>query len=613
MPSIQLATLSACLSAADIANDVHELYVDYGALVGLNLYNHVGNLLGFVPEWIFSRHYYGPEEGNWLTEMLAENPLLEALPTPMGDQVLAAFDPLTEAFLDDVIASTDWSSYDIVGCSLTISQLGASMAFARRLKLAHPSVRVVFGGSQCAGPMGRAILRICPYVDAVVHVEGELVLPTIVRRWREGMTPAGLPGVSVRTERGIETGPEAGLIRTEGAKLPLDYDEYFRRLARLGLDGKMNPWLPFESSRGCWYGQKVQCTFCGLHEIMKFRAWDGDSVLHELERLYARYGVGRFYSMDLIMPREYLQSLLPEIVRRGHDDWMFFYEIKANVRRSELQLMAEAGVRWVQPGIESLDGDLLRLMRKGVSPAQNVALLKWSAELGIFCGWNLLFGLPGETEESYQRMARLIPKLWHLQPPSGGGPFQLHRFSPYFEHPDQHGLRWLGADRMFALAFPVPKEDLDELVYLHEFELTDGAVKVDARGVEAAVRDWQRAHSRGASLIFTEHPDGTGEIVDHRNVDDEPLTYSLDATATQLYRRLDAMIGERRLADRLAEEDPALLAALGGRNGLADRLASWADAGLVVSLDGRLVALATYAARVETSRRRTRTLTPEPV
>lgn len=158
------------------------------------------------------------------------------------------------------------------------------------------------------------------------------------------------------------------------------------------------------------------------------------------------------------MPREYLRNLLPEIAARGHD-WMFFYEIEANMRRSEPETLAAAGVRWVQPGIESLDADLLSLMRKGVKPYQNVQLLKWCQELGIYCGWNLLFGLPGEGQASYTRMAELIPKLTHLQPPSGGGRFQLHRFRPYFEQPEGHGVRWEGVHRMFAYAFPADKAD----------------------------------------------------------------------------------------------------------------------------------------------------------
>jgi ribosomal peptide maturation radical SAM protein 1 len=604
MPSIQLATLASALKKDGLGSDVHELYVDYAARIGLNLYSQLDNLLGFLPEWIFSRHYFGPEQGDDLSSMIDQAPLGD-LPWPeLAESILEALEPVTREFLDDVIQQVDWSIYDIVGCSLTISQLGASMAFARRLKLAYPAVRIVFGGSQCAGPMGSAILRICPYVDAVVHIEGELVLADLVRRFRAGKDLTGLPGVSYRTADGQQASDHTTeLVRGGRDKLVLNYDPYFDRIDRLGLSDKVNPWLPFESSRGCWYGQKVQCTFCGLHEIMEFRAWEADPVLAELEKLQKRYGVGRFYCMDLIMPREYLRTLLPEVVKRGHD-WMFFYEIKANVRRSELELLAAAGVRWVQPGIESLDADLLRLMRKGVRPYQNIVLLKWSQELGIYCGWNLLFGLPGETQASYTRMAELIPKLVHLRPPSGGGQFQLHRFSPYFEQPEAYGIRWTGAHPMFRYAFPVPQTDLDELVYLHDFTLDPAyGAPADTSGVETAVRKWRQAFRSGATLVLGEQSDGSGVIVDRRDVQKPPVHHRLSAPQADLYRYVDAGVGEKQLAESFMADHPEAFEALGREHGINSVIANWLADDIVVAVDGKILALALQTARMQQNAR----------
>ena len=595
LPSIQLATLASALEREGIASDVHELYLDYAAKIGLNLYNHISNLLGYLPEWIFSRHYYGPEYGDDLSEMFAHLPLQEVLWPEYAEVMLKALEPITQDFLDDIVESVDWSQYDILGCSLTISQLGASMAFVRLIKLRHPELKIVFGGSQCAGPMGRAILRICPYVDVVVHVEGELVLCELVRRLRSDEPVEGLPGVSCRGPNGkVLSGDPGGLFRPDAERLPLCYDAYFRRLIRLGLTEKLNPWLPFEGSRGCWYGQKVQCTFCGLHEIMEFRAWTAEAVLAELERLYSRYGIGRFYAMDLILPREFLRTLLPDVTRRGHS-WMFFWEVKSNMRREEVEVLAAAGVRWIQPGIESLDADLLRLMKKGVSPLQNILLLKWCEELSIFCGWNLLFGLPGEAAQSYERMAQLIPKLFHLRPPSGGGEFQLHRFSPYFDHPKEFGIQWTGAHRMFKFAFPIPKKDLDELVYLHEFVL-DGQ-KVDASITEAAVTEWRRAYDRGASLRIHVCPDGSSQVDDTRQGDSCRQVYLLSAAETALYLFLDSGIRRTATEEAFRHAHPEATEVLSRRVGVIATVERWIREDLVLAIDGQVVALALHSER----------------
>ena len=77
--------------------------------------------------------------------------------------------------------------------------------------------------------------------------------------------------------------------------------------------------------------------------------------------------------------------------------------MKANLTREQVRLLADAGVRHIQPGIESLSDHVLALMKKGVTGLRNVQLLKWCKEYGIEVDWNILYGFPGETREDYRR------------------------------------------------------------------------------------------------------------------------------------------------------------------------------------------------------------------
>jgi len=365
---------------------------------------------------------------------------------------------------------------------------------------------------------------------------------------------------------------------------------------------KLNPWIPFESSRGCWYGQKTQCTFCGLHETMEYRDWKADAVLAELERFYSRYGISRFYAVDLILPRDYLHSLLPEVAARGHD-WIFFYEVKANMRRDELEVLAAAGVRWVQPGIESLDEDMLRLMKKGVSPLQNIQLLKWSEELGIFCGWNMIHGLPGEKQKSHDNMVEMIPKLYHLRPPAGSGRFQLHRFSPYFENPEQYGIRWTGAHPTFQYAFPISREDLDELVYLHDFESLTDDVLADGSALERALKEWRNAYQQGASLRIIVGPDGSSRIEDHRQTGPGGHIYELSAPETELYLFLDGGMKLSVVAGAFLKAHPSAARAIEETVGIVATVEQWLEDRLMLVTENRVVALALHPERSRSNQR----------
>ena len=195
-----------------------------------------------------------------------------------------------------------------------------------------------------------------------------------------------------------------------------------------------------ESSRGCWWGQKHHCTFCGLNgEGMEFRQKPAERVLSEIHDLTDVWSAKRFFLADNIMPMNYFKSLLPQLAEWAEHPTLF-YEVKANLNREQIRAMAEAGVDAIQPGIESLSTNVLKLMRKGVSARQNLALLRICRSMGVRVAWNHLYGAPGETLADYQSVLELIPKIEHLQPPSGLNRIIIDRYSPYFNTPEQFGI-----------------------------------------------------------------------------------------------------------------------------------------------------------------------------
>ena len=131
---------------------------------------------------------------------------------------------------------------------------------------------------------------------------------------------------------------------------------------------------------------------------MRFRSKPASRVAEEILAMAERYGVLDFVAVDDIIDLRHINELFP-LLRGSGSDLSFFYETKANLTKDQLRAFAAAGVRAIQPGIESLSTPILRLMRKGVTGLQNLRLLKWCAEIGIKPSWNLLYGFPGEPPE----------------------------------------------------------------------------------------------------------------------------------------------------------------------------------------------------------------------
>lgn len=171
--------------------------------------------------------------------------------------------------------------------------------------------------------------------------------------------------------------------------------------------------------------------------------------------------------------------------------------------REQLRLMKQAGIRRITPGIESLDSQILRLMRKGCTTTQNMQLLKWAREFGIQVNWLFLSGFPGEDPNAYQRMADMIPALVHLQPPetSGLSRLRLDRFSPYFQQPETHGIVGVRPAAAYHYVYPFSEEILTRLAYHFDFDYADDRQpEMYSNVLRDAVEEWRTQAISGSLL-----------------------------------------------------------------------------------------------------------------
>jgi ribosomal peptide maturation radical SAM protein 1 len=222
--------------------------------------------------------------------------------------------------------------------------------------------------------------------------------------------------------------------------------------------------LLFETSRGCWWGERAHCTFCGLNgTTMAYRAMESERAVGQFERLFSYWPrCSRFESVDNIMPKQYLTEVFPSLDPPPRST--IFYEVKADLKADQLEILSRAAVKEIQPGIESLATSTLKLMRKGTTAFQNIIFLRNCLTYGISPVWNLLIGFPGETDEVYRKYIIDLPLLFHLPPPSGVYPVRFDRFSPYFTQAQQYGLDLQPSD-FYGFIYPFSQESLANLAY----------------------------------------------------------------------------------------------------------------------------------------------------
>ncbi len=506
-PSIQLGTLSALLKSQGIGVKTYHFNLQFAHKIGVPLYEILCEKRGLFGEWLFSALLFrdNPKHAEYPKVF---KPVFESTAREAGCSMDFLQDierSIAPQFLTWALTNVEWGQYDVVGFTSTFDQNVASLSLAKLLKDIYPDLRIVFGGANFDGEMGLEQFKAFPWIDYVVSGEGEQTFPSLVNKILTRKEENIPQGIVYRKNGDIHFIPNERLVRKFDQLPPPDYDDYFAELNELDPQGStgLNRILLYEGSRGCWWGEKHHCTFCGLNaQAMDFRAKAPAQVAAELDYLSSRYDTGRFRLVDNIIDMKYVDSLFGQLAQQ-HVDLDVFMETKSNLNKRQIQTLAMGGVKCMQPGIESLSRAQLKEMDKGVTPLQNIQCLKWSRYYNIDLSWNILLGFPEETSADYQQQIDLIPSLLHLQPPEATSKLWLERFSPYFKWPERYGIRLTGPGLAYAYVYDERKVDLQKIAYDFEYDFD---WKVDPALYEELIRlvqEWKRRyHSSNRPFLF---------------------------------------------------------------------------------------------------------------
>jgi len=266
-PSIQLGTLKSFLkvNAPDIQVDCYHPYLQVANLLGLQDYNTIAERT-WVAECIYA----------YLLNPAKRSEILDLVRSKHGSKELRLDVETISSQIDHLHRrhhlKLPWSSYDLIGFSICLSQLTSSLYMIRRVRDSHPDCPIVVGGSSCAGELGRSLLANIPQIDYVVSGEGELPLLELINRIKKGDSGNDdSSGLLWRDDQGHIRGGEFNQL-PDLSELPVpDYGSYFQELGRQPRLGNLVPNLSVETSRGCWWHRAGPdsvdraCRFCNLN------------------------------------------------------------------------------------------------------------------------------------------------------------------------------------------------------------------------------------------------------------------------------------------------------------------------------------------------------------
>ncbi|MEM0999084.1 MAG: RiPP maturation radical SAM C-methyltransferase [Bacteroidota bacterium] len=503
--------------------------------------------------------------------------------------------PQIPAFIDQMIAERRLAEMDVVGFTSMFNQNLPILAVARRLKQLNPKVTILMGGSNCQSPMGEEIARNFTDIDFVFSGSAMKSFPTFVARWLANDS-AGLHAIngvfSRQNLERVDSQPSAArhsgaVVRRLGEELPfraypaLSYDDFLRHYEQFRHLDLPEPGLFLETSRGCWYGEKAHCTFCGLNALgMQYESANIETAVRHLSGVIGKYRerVKDYAAVDNIMPRIFPEKVLPQL-DLDQEEVNIFYEVKSDLSRAQLEVMHASGIKSLQPGIEALDNSLLKLMKKGVTSTQNLRFLKDCHEVGMNVLWNLLVGLPGEDGSAYPHYLKALPALVHLPPPAAVGGIYFIRYSPYHSFAESYGLDLIPA-RQYALMYPpLAEASLENFAFYFQTRTHDAAFIQNRRRwknqLNQLVLHWQTRYDARDGGEAPELYRGAvaGTVIDTRSGERE--SHRLDPLEWRMLDALRQPMGRGRLRNHFSDLPDAAFAQR--LQGLIDRALVFTD------------------------------------
>ncbi|GHS98426.1 RiPP maturation radical SAM protein 1 [Synergistales bacterium] len=567
-PSLGLPLISSILKAGGLSVRTFYLNLILADIIGIENYETIAagrHTKSCVAEWLFAGEMWGDAGEK------ADRDFLEyagfAFDSRVSQLLLRLKRDAIPLFYERCMKRLDISqAVEVVGFSCLFHVL-PSLLLGRMIKEAYPKIRVIYGGSGFHGSVGAELFDKLEWIDAMSNSEADDVALEAFKRLKDGRPLEGLQGMMHRDRT------SGKIYKTEGAPvsweafdngLHPDFEDYFRELSEnncLERIGGNMMFLPYESSRGCWWHDQSPCRFCGLNGVSSvYRAKKPENVIATLKNYHALYNRSFFGATDNNLSMTYFESFLPKLRALNESDssiapensYNIFYCVRSSLNRAEIKRLAESGVFMAQPGIESLSDNLLKQMNKGVFAIQNIYFLKCARQYGVFAAWYILMRMPGERQEDYDEMRTLVPKIVHLTPPGSLRAFiDCHRYSEYYKE-SEHYFEYMKPAKSYSMIYP-DFFDLDKIAYTFDVKWRGLDESTDYEALTERLKRWQTIWCATdlPALYIREEPDSRLSLIDSRGGD--KVVVSLDEKETGIYGMLDDIVSEREILEGAAD------------------------------------------------------------
>ncbi len=277
---------------------------------------------------------------------------------------------------------------DLAGFSVYLWNRALCCAVVRLLKQQKSQFTLFCGGPEATADQKR-LLGEAPW-DFLIHGEGEGVLVTAIRLLLEGKSPAAAAGTATM---------QNGLLQSTPAAPPSELDDLPSPLLSGVVDASGYAGMLWQISRGCSFG----CDFCfdggGSRKVRRFSL----QRIEEELRWLAASKVSQVFVLDSTFNSDQVRAAtILRLIKKIAPGIHFHFEVRSEFLDREQAKLFAAITCSLQIGLQSGSSGILQGVGRSFSRADFVARIKLLNDSGAIFGFDLIYGLPGDSFAGFQ-------------------------------------------------------------------------------------------------------------------------------------------------------------------------------------------------------------------
>lgn len=318
------------------------------------------------------------------------------------DNVKKFFEDNVE-IIDNYIDSVAKTAPDMIGFSVNVCSLPATLLFAEKIKARLPHVKIVLGGPMFFMPVDTSGILGNEFINAIVCGEGEETFCELASFFMQDNDLTACKGIYFKRKGEV--------VKTEARQSIKNLDELpFLDLESFHLDGYDSPGhlgrhISLMTSRGC----VLNCAYCGPKAYWPgFRFMTGKRIYDEVKHhVQKNPGIEHIEFLDLELNgnvkalSDFCDLMVADPPKKGIR-WHANIIIRPEMTLELMHKMKQAGCHHLSVGIETGSERVLGLIKKRYRIEDAEKVLSNAHDAGIHVTTNFMFGFPGETEEDFQ-------------------------------------------------------------------------------------------------------------------------------------------------------------------------------------------------------------------